>query len=47
MNNGLSEAKSYDLEMQVIPLSEVERLIEVKVRQVLTEMLGITNQPEP
>lgn len=31
----------------LIPLSEVERLIEAKVRLVLAEMLGITNKPEP
>jgi len=30
-----------------IPLSEVERLVELKVRQVLAEMLGVTNQKEP
>ena len=30
-----------------IPLSEIERLIEAKVRAVLAEMLGLANQPEP
>ncbi|MDB9529078.1 hypothetical protein PN498_24000 [Oscillatoria sp. CS-180] len=30
-----------------IPLSEVERLVEIKVRQVLAEMLGVATQPEP
>ena len=30
-----------------IPLSEVERLVEIKVRQVLAEMLGVATQKEP
>ena len=38
--------KAYPVE-PLIPLSEVERLIEAKVRQVLAEMLGVANQPEP
>lgn len=30
-----------------IPLSEVEQLVELKVRQVLAEMLGVSTQAEP